>query len=306
MEYNFFDGTVPRSGIKVYHLYGEVSTDELGMVTDEEFHFSDVFSSLKKAESAGRKLLKEKLRLMYKRYYKESRYDNFKGFYEQVTSTVGIIDSEREVCGGFTIMEFDPLFHENYDDYEKEYAAMKSPKGKELPQEIEYRYNLLGNLELRIVEPYGVCHFPEDNLPESGLKFKHGDFVTSSADNHKQVYIVSGALSEDFVSRAKKNLFWENMVELDYIDEHKNWYVWDLITYPEALLRRYDGEVSEPMMIISKILKGEIDISKKLWREIENNEVSFSSLPRLKEAIANDKINSPEESINYKGDTYEI
>ena len=301
MEYNFFEGTVPRSGIKVYHLYGEVSTDELGMVTDKEFHFSGVFSSLKKAESTGRKLLKEKLRLMYKRYYKENYYDNFKEFYKQVTRTLGIIDPEREVCGGFTIKEFDPLFRENFDEYEKEYAAMKSPKGKQLPQEIEYSYNLLGNLESRIVEPYGVCHFPEDNLPESGLKFKNGDFVTSSVDNHKQVYIVCEALSEDFVSGMKKELFWENLIGLDYIDKDQNRYVWDCIMYPEALLRRYDGEVSEPMMLISKILSGEIDISKKLWQEIENNEVSFSNLPSLKEAIASDKINSPEESMHYKG-----
>ena len=297
MKHKFFEGTVPRSGVKVYHLSGEVSAKALGRFTDKEFYFSEVFSSLKKAETAGRKLLKEKLRLVYKKYYKD-RFDNFSEFYDFCQIDLGKYSFNNEVIGGFTIREFDPLFYENYEKYEKEYSTAEQPRVYERPQEIEYSYNILGILEMRLADE--TLRFPEDDLPGAGLKFKNGDFVTTKNDKHKQVYVVSGAWSPEYVEKIKRNQYWENNIWIDYIDDDGA-YCWDYGIFNEALLRRYDGEVNEPMMIISKILKDEIDISKKLWSKIENGEIDCSPHPGLKEAIANDKINSPEESMHYKG-----
>ena len=64
MKYNWFEGTVPRSGFMVYHLKAEIGTKELGKFTESDFIFSEVYSNRKKAESAGRKFLKIKLKDM--------------------------------------------------------------------------------------------------------------------------------------------------------------------------------------------------------------------------------------------------
>ena len=297
MKYKFFEGTVPRSGVKVYHLSGEVSAKVLGRFTDKEFYFSEVFSSLKKAESAGRKLLKEKLRLVHKKYYKD-RFDKFSEFYDFCQINLGKYSFNDEVCGGFTIMEFDPLFRENYDQYESEYPKRDDKSLYACCKEIEYEYNILGVLTMRLVD--GTLRFPEDDLPDAGSKFQNGDFVTTKNDHHKQVYVVSGSWRTEYLEKLRKDPYWENNIWIDYIEDNGTYY-YDYSIFNEALLRRYDGEVNESMLIASKICKGEIDISKELGLKIELGEIDCSPRPSLKEAIANDKISSPEESMHYKG-----
>lgn len=298
MKYEWFEGSTPRSGFKVYHLTAEVGTTELGKFTEPEFIFSEVYSGLKKAEAAGRKFLKKTIKDIYKKYY----YDSSETIKEGIERC---IDTEN-ITGGFTIKEFDPLFRENYEKYCKEYEESNptsniDPKVHPLMRETEYEYNILGNLTYQWIwlDGLGYFHLPADDLPGAGLKFQAGDFVTTSKDNHKQVYVVSGVCTEESLDKATKNPYWENTVQLDYIDEYGR-YIWDWDIFNESMLKKYDGEVSETMMILSKILKGEIDISKTLWNKMERNEINMSGLPSLKEAIAQDKINSPEESMHYR------
>ena len=300
MKFNWFEGTVPRSGFKVYHLKAEVKADKLGKFTEPEFIFSEVYSSRKKAEAAGRKFLKQTLKNVYKRYYKE--FNTYAEFFEDCTRNLGTYDGiGKSVSADFEIMEFDPLFRENFEEYEKEYHDFQPADGKSkghmYAKEIQYLYNIFGNMTGCWID--GQFHFPEDNLPAAGTRFEIGDFVTSNVDDYKQVYVVSGTSGGEWMKANKGlNPFWENILFVDYIDRNGN-YIWDYGIFSESQFRKYEGEVSEELMTISKILKDEIKISKELWNRMETGKVDMSGCPSLNEAIANDKINSPEENRTY-------
>ncbi|MDY3303266.1 MAG: hypothetical protein SOW78_03155, partial [Clostridia bacterium] len=141
----------------VYHLKAEIGTKELGKFTESDFIFSEVYSNRKKAESAGRKFLKIKLKDIYARYYKDD-FDSFKDFYEYCTRNVGKYSFDDYVYGGFTITEFDPLFRENYDKYDEEYRACHPfengiTKIYAYMKEAKYEYNILGNVTACWVYP---------------------------------------------------------------------------------------------------------------------------------------------------------
>jgi len=141
------------------------------------------------------------------------------------------------------------------EDYEFEYGGYFRITEKDTEDDsvnIEYRYHLFGNLASRFVQRGDYMYL---DMPETKGDFKEGDIVRMKDRTDPDE-------SELFVVRSMDRRGNGSVVSLD----NKGYYV-NLVRVNKQHLLPYTGEVPENINVLSKIFKGETNISLKRLKE---------------------------------------
>lgn len=242
-----------------------------------------VFLDLKSAVKAGKKILKEQLKELWKT---DKDFDLFKNIGEYVNPY------EEKASYVFTVREIEPdkikswQMNESTDDVEDFRNTVNNPLF------IEWDFDYNGNLRERIMcrvdsknrlsgggwrwDDYsGVTFMPEDELPEAGTKFKLGDFVVEKQDGKYQrlnrgVYIIAGCPERDENGLRTENFYTCNYIDFGYFGylNHDHLH--------ESKLELYTGDVSSAYKWLSDVFAGRIKISEEDKKRIFNGEVNFA------------------------------
>ena len=173
-------------------------------------------------------------------------------------------------------MRYDAL-HKTY--YYKKGAPLP-PYLRTDPYEVHWSFDRHGNLLDRyywLDETFLYRHFPGDDNPKAGTKFKHGDYVTSSVGDCKAgtVYVVSGTPFPE------RTMSWTNRYDLwgihygefiPFLDSGAGFGV------HETQLKLYKGKISEdnPLYFLRMIAAGEIELTDKEWNELTNGRIALN------------------------------
>ena len=246
--------------MKVYHVRVQVS----GTV-DGQFpayaaeHCAGIYATLDGALTAGRKLAANKI---------EKRM---------------AADPEQceEINGQILIEETDLLFLEKKQLLTKD-SAGQDTTDRSFPRPGQsagvstdmatYTYTLDGTLLCRNVYFGSRCYevYPEDELPEVGLKYRVGDIVKDTRPCMKRFGkpMVVQTAPED------GDIPWHKSYTLLDIDESGSLHP---LHIHEHWLAPYTGTVTEPMRYLSLMLCGEFPAEEYVWDLLRANKIDFST-----------------------------
>ena len=279
-----------------------------------EWHLSDVFTSLEKAVSFGRKEMKKKLEKVRSKLFEEWTLSEI---------------SYKIVEYDFKVLELDPDVSRNQDFYDSKYSdsfgidsedvIVRKREGSHWDDYVEWNYDYAGNLRYR-AHHYGEdiyenderlyyhrdLSFPEDDAEDAGTKFKVGEFVRvvdsrwygirefyCEGHNPDELHYIKNGLFEDIiyvVAEAPgkkcdcKRAFWYNHYELGRYDERGNYRA---VHLHERYLRKYDtehdGELlpDDPMHNLLKIREEELERQQELNRTVFITDDKYEQLLEL-------------------------
>ena len=306
----------------VYLLQLSVYDDSIGnnhAILVGEWHYNDVFTSVKKAVATGRKELLRKLKNLKSQLYRDAKIEEL--------LEGGVVSYE------FYVYEFDPDVKRSkvmpwvhWDDYAW--------------WDFDYKGRLRSREESKTYEKDGVNQYslktvnPGDEKENAGTKFISGDFVKidSQYDDNNLVYVVHdcpGKKSEWLEKYPHRDIEdWENRYSVSSIDNN-GLYVG--LFQHEMNIRLYEGKVpaDHPLQLLRMFIVGEISIdydewvdihdrqivfdcshTKKSWRDIpklyerftksssgQQTDMIYKILPRWKAGQATEKIDAPDTAI---------
>jgi len=231
-----------------------------------QWHYNDVFTSIKKAVAIGKKELWKKLKELNSLIYRNAKVDEIIG-YGSVSYEFYIYEFNPEVKRSRTLP-----WHHQWNDYAR--------------WDFDYKGNLRSREETKAFKENGKTRVsikvvnPGDEKEDAGAKFSVGDFVkvNNQWDDITLVYVVDG-------SPGKKSEWLEKYPQGD-IDAWENQYSVSSIDYDgcfththphEMNMHLYDGNVpiDHPLQLLRKFFIGEVDIDHDVWRDIFERRIVF-------------------------------
>ena len=187
----------------------------------------------------------------------------------------------EDIHGQIRIEETNPLFLEKKQLLTEDSAGQDTtdrsfPRPGQLagisPDMATYTYTLDGTLLCRDVQFGNRCFemYPEDELPEAGLKYRTGDIVKDTRTHMKSF---------------GKPLVVQEAPRCDELPWHKKYFLLEIddsgslcshLTH-EHWLAPYAGSVTEPMRYLSRLLRQEFPAEDYVWNLLKENKIDFST-----------------------------
>lgn len=194
----------------VYHLQGYVHSTRLGELCENRCWFSDVFSALDLAVTAGKTEINRRIDRLLEDSPANEAADRDWFIAEQLEYS-------------FTVFEFDPLRREQ-GLLRKDAANITLENSVEFSHQIEWSFDCQGCLMDRTEwMSAGFSVLPGDYSETAGTLFKCGDFVTikksglNKIDHPDEIHVVGAAPGRRF--DRQKPLSWENYYAVCHLDE---------------------------------------------------------------------------------------
>ncbi|MDR2568741.1 MAG: hypothetical protein LBD23_00405 [Oscillospiraceae bacterium] len=277
-----------KKSITVYLLQISVYDDSIGFNNDVlvgEWHYNDVFTTIKKAVAVGKKELLRKLKELKSQIYRNAKIDE--------------IVENGVVCYEFYVYEFDPdvkrsrvLPWARWNDYAR--------------WDFDYTGKLRSREENKSHEKDGKAQFsmkvvnPGDEKEDAGSKFNLGDFVKvdSQWDDKGLIYVVDGTPGKkrEWLEKYPNGDIeaWENQYSVSSIDSD------GLFTcaHPHEMnICLYDSKIPDdhPLQLLRKYFIGEIYIDHDVWEAVfcrqilfdcSHNKKSWRDIPELYEQFS--------------------
>ena len=257
--------------MKIYHLEVNVWRN------NEESNFSGVYVTYEKALEIGKKKLERKIRNLLGDLSKI--IDIEKISLEEIFEKLDVYDYTFEITE-ISDLEYAEKF--NIKLYPDEEYLRENIKPTHIVNELNYKGEMTGiSVEYRKENTNSVyARFymkAEDFQEGAGSKFKIGDIVKVKRNSYRPYYdeIDKLYVVRNVPEKVEGQRYFNNKYALISI-------------YPDGLfsfgwhesdIEKYEGEIEKdtPIELLQRIIKGELKVTKQMWQDMKNGNISFDT-----------------------------